>query len=224
MLHHASAGLEAALEALLGNEDADETLSLHQIHLEADPRQSSSSTRAHRLASQQRTPSWPTCVPLARDGGGKVATAGSGTGAAVVPCAGGNLTLPPSTFRRLLDPKTPTLVASADLVDAGCSLWLSAAGSRLYMPEAPVVVPTASVLQSVDLVFCSGPGTRVPARGGCRLSGSARRRAHPKERPGPTLTKNDFGDCFGLMRERDEVRERGTKRSCGQRPGGPQVD
>ena len=155
VLRQPYAGLEAVLDALLGNKEADGTLSLHQIHLEADAAPvvfidtcaQTGVTAAHtELADLRAAGSLQTVA-------GKVATAGSGTGAAVVPCAGGNLTLPSSTFRRLLDPNTPTLVASADLVDAGCSMWISPTGSRLYMPGAPVVVPTGAGLQSVDLVF-----------------------------------------------------------------------
>jgi hypothetical protein len=70
----------------------------------------------------------------------------------VVPTSGGGLTLPTSTFRRLHDDSAPTLVASADLVDAGCSMWISKTGSRLYLPGA-TTAPAASTLQQVDLIF-----------------------------------------------------------------------
>ena len=154
VLRQPTAGLEAVLDSLLDNAETDGTLDLHQIHLDApapvvfiDTCAQTGVTAAHtELADLRAAGSLQTVA-------GKVATAGSGTGAAVVPYAGGNLTLPSSTFRRLLDPTTPTLVASADLVDAGCSLWLSAEGSRLYAPGAPVVKPTGATLQSVDLVW-----------------------------------------------------------------------
>jgi hypothetical protein len=56
---------------------------------------------------------------------GTITMEGCGTGAPVVHTAAGSVALPCSTFRRLADDSAPTLVASADLVGAGCWMWIS---------------------------------------------------------------------------------------------------